>query len=150
MPRRGKNEGSIHQRDDGRWVAIMQVGYEELRRKRKYVYGKTRAEVRDKLTRLMRDKQQGLPVASEQETVGEFLTTWLENSAKTTVRPSTFASYASYVRGHLIPGLGRIRLARLTPQQVQTFLNGKVADGLTPRSVQYIRAILRRALGQAL
>jgi len=33
---------------------------------------------------------------------------------------------------------------------VQAFLNAKSAAGLSPRTVQYIRAILRRALGQAL
>lgn len=30
------------------------------------------------------------------------------------------------------------------------FLNCKLADGSSPRTVQYIRAVLRRALGQAL
>src|SRR5712691_1276201 len=37
-----------------------------------------------------------------------------------------------------------------TPQQVQRFLNETHGHGLAPRTVQYIRAILRRARNQAL
>lgn len=49
-----------------------------------------------------------------------------------------------------MPALGKIRLQRLSPQQVQALLNSKLAEGLSSRTVQYIRAVLRRALGQAL
>ena len=51
---------------------------------------------------------------------------------------------------HLGPGLGHYQLGKLEPQAVQAFLNAKLAAGLSPRTVQFIRAILRRALGQAL
>ena len=37
----------------------------------------------------------------------------------------------------------------MTPQSVQTLINRKLASGLSPRRVQYIHAVLRRALGQA-
>lgn len=65
------------------------------------------------------------------------------------MRPRTFQSYTELVRVHLGPGLGRILLSKLTPQQVQKLINQKLADGLSPRRVQYIHAVLRRALGQA-
>lgn len=53
------------------------------------------------------------------------------------------------MRLHLGPGLGHLRLAALQPQHVQAFLNAKLAGGLSPRTVRYLHAILRRALGQA-
>jgi integrase len=37
----------------------------------------------------------------------------------------------------------------VTPQRIQAFLNAKLAGDLSPRSVQYLHAILRQALGQA-
>ena len=52
-------------------------------------------------------------------------------------------------RVHISPELGRIPLAKLTAQDVQSFLNRKQAGGLSPRTCQYLHAILRRALGQA-
>lgn len=46
--------------------------------------------------------------------------------------------------------MGHHQLGKLEPQVVQAFLNYKLSSGLSPRTVQFLRAILRRALGQAL
>ena len=47
--RRGYGEGSIYQRKDGKWCASMDVGFDTTgRRKRRYVYGKTKKEVQEK------------------------------------------------------------------------------------------------------
>ena len=53
------------------------------------------------------------------------------------------------VEKHLKPELAKIVLGRLTPQDVQTYMNGKRAGGLSARTVAYHHAVLRRALGQA-
>jgi integrase len=45
--------------------------------------------------------------------------------------------------------LGKVPIARLTPQQVQALLNAKLAEGLAPATVVYIRAVLRRCIGYA-
>jgi integrase len=50
---------------------------------------------------------------------------------------------------HLIPGLGHLRLTRLHPEHVEQFLVRKHQEGLSPRSCQYLRAILRIALNRA-
>ena len=149
MAKRGSNEGSIFKRKDGRWAATINLGWQEGKRKRKTFYGKTREDVQKKLTAALHTFQQGLPVASEKQTVGQFLTGWLEQSAKPTLRPRTFISYEELVRLHLAPTIGRVPLTKLSPQQVQALMNDKLASGLSPRRVQYIHAVLRRALGQA-
>jgi integrase len=74
----------------------------------------------------------------------------MEETAKPKLRPSTIKSYESYIRLHIVPALGDTTLGDLTAQDVQRFLNGCTKSGLSPRTVQYIRAILRAALGQAL
>ena len=68
------------------------------------------------------------------------------------LRPRTFASYAQVVaRLHLAPNLGRIPLQRLSPQDVQAWLNDRREAGLSPRTCEVPpRAILRSALGQSL
>ncbi|MDA1129646.1 MAG: tyrosine-type recombinase/integrase [Chloroflexi bacterium] len=149
MARRGNGEGSIYKRLDGRWAAVVNLGWQDGKRKRKTYYGSTRREVQEQLTVALRTHQQGLPVASDRLTVGQFLDNWLVESVKSTVRPRTYLSYAELVRVHLGPGLGRIQLAKLTPHDVQRLINRKLADGLSPRRVQYIHAVLRRALVHA-
>lgn len=149
MARRGPNEGSIHQRNDGYWAATVDLGFVNGKRKRKYFYGKTRREVAEKLKVALREQQQGLPIAIERQTVEQFLTKWLEDTAKPTLRPSTYTGYEVLVRVHIIPALGRIQLQQLSPQHVQAFLKQKRESGLANRTVQYMHAVLRRALGQA-
>jgi integrase len=62
----------------------------------------------------------------------------------------TFKSYSEITHQHLIPGIGHIRLTGLTPQHVQALVNEKARDGLSPRTVHYLRAVLRNALNKAL
>ncbi len=150
MGKRGHNEGTIYKREDGRWVASVTVGYEGGKRKRKSFYGDTRKEVQDKLTKALRDRQQGLPLADERQLLGIYLDRWLEEVAKPTIRAKTYRSYAQLVRLHLKPDLGHIPLAKLGPQDVQEFLNRKRQVGLSSRTVQYLHALLRAALNRAL
>jgi len=91
-----------------------------------------------------------MPVPLERQTVGVFLVTWLEESAKPSVRPSTYVSYRCLVHKHLIPEIGKVPLAKLMPQQVQAMLNRKAASGHSPRRAELMRAVLRIALNQAL
>lgn len=50
MARRGAGEGSIYKRRDGLWAGDVQTGVDENgKRSRRTVYGKTRAEVQDKV-----------------------------------------------------------------------------------------------------
>lgn len=143
--KRGHGDGGIHQRADGRWEARLDLPDG----KRKSYYGKTRLEVRDKLRMAQRKLEEGLDLGTREQSVGQFLDRWLADVAKARVRPSTFDSYALNVRLHLTPGLGHHRLGKLTAQHVQAFLNAKLAAGLAPKTVQYLRGILRTALAQA-
>jgi integrase len=114
MPgRRGNNEGTINKRSDGRWQAI--VSTEEG--KRKYFYGRTRQEAAKRLSEALHDLDSGLPMLDERQTVQQYLEAWLE-SVKPQIRGSSWRRYSDYVRVHLVPGLGRIALAKLTPQHI--------------------------------
>ena len=144
--RRGHGEGTIKQRADGLWEARISLDGG----KRKSLYGKTRKEAQDKLRTAFRDLDAGVDLSAGRQTVGQFLDRWLADVVKPTVRPKTHHSYAQLVRLHLKPALGHHQLGKLTPQHVQAMMSAKSSSGLSPRTVQYIRAVLRRSLGQAL
>jgi integrase len=149
MARRGAGEGSIYKRADGRWVGAVHLGYDDGRRRRRVVYGKTRRDVQESMTRALRDHQAGLQVQTDgRETVQHYLERWLD-ATRPSVRPSTHARYANILRTHAIPALGRTPLTRLSAPQVQAMLNAELQAGLAPRTVHHLRAVLRRALGQA-
>src|SRR5271167_2690552 len=98
--KRNRGEGSIFQRNDGRWCAQLDLGWEGGKRRRKYVYGATAQEVQDQLLKARSDRAVGLPVALERQTVEQFLANWLENSVKPSVRPRTYVSYEQVVRSY--------------------------------------------------
>jgi integrase len=144
--RRGNGEGTILRRTDGRWAAaIVFEGYQ-----RKWIYGKTRRDVSDRLRKIRTDVAEGRPVMNERLTVSEYLNRWLNEVAKQRTRPMTWRGYEHLVRLHILPTLGRVRLAKLTPQHVQSLVTHKVREGsLAPRTIQYMHSVLRAALNQA-
>ena len=147
--RRGRGEGSITRRADGRWMARVDLGWQDGKRRRKTLYGRTKREVQDKLRETLHRTEKGLPPIPEQETVGAFLRRWLE-IVRGKVRPRTHKSYEQVVRIHLEPGIGRVRLAKLTPLDVSAWFESRHAAGVGGRTIHYARAVLRAALNQAL
>jgi integrase len=53
------------------------------------------------------------------------------------------------VERHIVPGLGRVKLKRLTPAHVRGLYREKLDAGLAPRTVQYTHTTLNKALKQA-
>ena len=98
---------------------------------------------------MLSDIQRGLPVVYEKQSVGAYLDWWLENVAKSTVRPSTWTSYEELVRLHLRPAFEKIALSKLTTQHVRSFLTERLITGLSTRRVQYLHAVLRASLNTA-
>ena len=72
--RRGRGEGSVYRRKDGRCIGE----YEDANGKRRYVSGTMKAEVRQKLRKLLADRDEGIAYDSENLTVGAYLDRWLE------------------------------------------------------------------------
>lgn len=144
--RRGNNEGSIFQRkSDGLWVGKITLENGP----RKTFYGKTRKEVADKLAALLHDQQRGMLATGPNVSVQEYIENWLENIHKPTVRLSTYLNYQKLLRNYLVPGLGKIKLQKLSPQQVQAFYSQKLSEGLSPKTVSNVHGVLHKALENA-
>jgi integrase len=147
MSKRASGEGSIYRRkSDGRWVGSHPLGYVVGKRARKVVYGRTQGEVVEKLRRL-RAEQGGIPLTPS-GTLDEFFDQWL-NVIEVSVAATTFANYESLLRVHVRPTLGQRRLENLRPLDVQTLLATLLRRGSSPRTVQYVHAVLRKALADA-
>jgi integrase len=105
-------------------------------RKRKTVYGKTRAEVAEKLAKAVMDRADGLIFDGGRLGLFEYLERWLADSVRDTVRDTTYENYAYLVRTYIVPSLGHIKLNMLTPAHVQRFYREKLDSGLAPRTAQ--------------
>lgn len=148
--RRANREGSVWQRQDGRWTGAAYVLTNAGILKRTYVYGRTRDEVYAKLVRLQERSARGIPRAEHPWKVGEYLDYWLTDVAKHAVRPTTYAKYELTTRLYLRPGLGHHRLDRLSVQAVQSFFNARLLAGDSVAKVHIMRTVLSAALTRAM
>lgn len=148
--RRGHGEGSISQRPDGRWQGRLELGWENGKRQRKTLYGKTRKAVAAKLTKALTDARTGELIADERQTVAQFLNRWLADVAKARVRPLTYRSYENAISKYVVPHLGPESIARLTPQHVQRWLSTLEKEGVSAARRAYLRGMLRNAWNTAL
>src|SRR4051794_29629203 len=103
---RGHGDGGIRQRKDGTWEATISNGFKigtdgKPKRDRKFIYGKTRAEVAAKLKVALHDQQRGLPATDDRLTVARYLSDWLASVKPPTLKPSTYRSYEQTVRLYL-------------------------------------------------
>ena len=101
MGRRGKNEGTIYQRADGRWCArLLQADGRP-----KYLYAATRMGVSKKLNMAMRARDDGVSLPGDRKKVDAFFADWLAGMT-TAIRPNTWKRYRDYIRLHASPALG--------------------------------------------
>lgn len=147
MPRRAHGEGTIF-RDGTRWIAAISIRGADGKRKRVKRVARTQREAKARLEELRAEAARGAS-SFNHETVGEYLSGWLEEVVRPNRRPKTYESHESIVRVHLIPVLGEIPLRHLGPQHVQTMLNRILAEGRAPRTVIHVRATLHAALKHA-
>src|SRR4051812_5426196 len=111
--RRGRGEGSIVKRTDGRWMARVDLGWSDGKRQSKAIYGRTRRAVAGDLRKALKAAEDGTLVADERQTLADFLARWLQDVARPRVRPRTFVGYEAAIERHISPHLGRVRVAKL-------------------------------------
>jgi integrase len=152
MTRRGSGEGGIFQREsDGRWVATVELGKgSNGKRLRKTVYGSTKRQVQAKLKAAQDARDKGIVTSGGNMTVSAWLDQWLDGlDATAKLKASTRRSYREVVDLYVRPHLGHIRLARLTPEDVEKMGRTLSEAGKSGNTQRLARTILRRALGQA-
>ena len=86
----------------------------------------------------------------------EWISEWLENYVKSSVKERTYAKYADIVRIRLIPSLGECELNDLTPFIVQRYItellhhgNLKNGEGLSANTVNLIIAVVQSSMETA-
>ena len=149
--RRGRGEGSVHQRADGMWSGSVSLGYDAGgKRRRKVVYGTTKKEVQEKLRQLMNDVGTGKMVDAERITLAKFLPGWLEGlQARGKVKPTTALRYDQFIRLQLIPHLGHVPVAKLMPLHIEGLYNAMAKAGASADAQQKAGILLGSALRQA-
>lgn len=132
------------------WAVIVYLGRDgQGKRRYKWYTHSTRREAEAHLGQLLAQAQSGWVPSPARLRVGEYLERWLRDYAASNVEQTTLQTYAGVIRKHVVPDLGQVPLARLTPQAVQSALSARLAAGAAPATVHKAYRVLREALGHA-
>lgn len=146
-----KGGGTIRKRSDGRWEARYTLGIDSKTGKQiqKSVYGKTQKEVRQKLTAITAEIDDGTYMDIPRLKTADWLNTWVTEYIGN-VKSSTRKSYQDHVRLNIIPYIGNVPLSKVTAAMIQQMYNELQAEKeLSPKTIKNVHGVLHRALDQA-
>lgn len=156
MQRNANGEGSIIKDKRGFWRGAVSLPSSNGKYKKKYIYGKTRKEVAEKMNALINQLRTNTYIEPCKVTLYEWLCTWLEQYCKNEVRLSTYVNYDTYVQRHIRNSIGGYKLCDLNTSIMQMFFNDKAKNGklngsggLSPKTLKNMHDMLHRALNKA-
>jgi len=139
---------NIYRRKDGRFEGRYKNGYKaDGKTKYRSVFGKTYAEVKEKMERAKADVPLLKPVsAAKPPTVAEAVSAYLETE-RVRLKPSTIGVYRRQLDCHITPLFGKMRCDELTAEISQNFVNILIEkNGLAVVTAQSIFNLLKSAL----
>lgn len=113
----------------------------------------TKREAQRALRDILSEVEDRTYVAPSKSTLAEYLRVWLDGIR---VKPVTLAGYRRNLETYVIPRLGGVKLAALTPEQIDAMYrelerSGKRdGTGLAPKTVRGVHGTLRKALQDAM
>ena len=148
-------KGSIFKRNDGRWCAAY---YDEGKSyKRRFLYGKTKEEVEDKLYKIknVNDNIPQYAVTNNTSTdsrgkeyiLADWISFFLDNFKKNELKQTTYDSYVGICRKHIrTAAIGNMYLSDITSDVLQVFYNNKIMEGYNAKTVKHIYLIINGAM----
>jgi integrase len=115
---------------------------------------RTKREAQAALSEALAAYRAGTLVESSKLTLGAFLDEWLPTMAGN-LEPNTHEVYGHYARAYVKPKLGHVRLQQLTATNLRGFYTelaasgGRRGQGLKPKTVKNVHALIHRALEDA-
>lgn len=136
MPRRGEN---IYKRRDGRWEGRVLIDS-----KYHSVYARSYYEVKQKLrsfsTESNRNKQ------TDRNFVSDYAARWLA-AVKLKCKPSTHNKYSNICKNHIVPLIGKQRIADLSSENIEEMLEKR--SSLAPKTRSDILCVIKMIVSYA-
>lgn len=160
----GKNKGSNVKRivlADGtvRWRLRFYSGTDPDSGRRLFV-NKTfsrKTDADNEAARLRGLREAGEPAKISKEPFGKYLKNWLTKAKRHSLRARTYADYLSILDRYILspppgaPDLGKVPINRVSHERIQDLYNHLLEEeGLSPRTIRRIHAVLRQGLEKAL
>ncbi len=148
MARHGEN---IYRRKDGRYEGRFVIGRTEKGRTRfGYIYGTQYTAVKQALTlkKAALAENRGFAAAGC-TTLCMWMDHWMEAELRGNIKLSSWQTYRNMCRKHILPVLGEMDIAKITPGVTQAFAAQMLEKGLAASTVSGVYRLLSAALRHA-
>ena len=136
---KGKELGAgLYQRKDGKYCGRF---YDRFGIRR-YVYGKTISETKEKLNTAMYEDKMEMNVADNTVTLNEWYQKWLEIYKYKVIAPSTRVQYESIYKKHIQADFGHMKLKDIQPLQIRGKLVNLDKKGFGYETQNKVRILL--------
>ena len=144
-------KGSIRQRSKGTWQLRYDAPPDGTGRRRfvSETFKGNKKDAERALRELLATIENGGYVASDKETVAQFMVRWLETYAATNTTVRTLHGYRGYVERYINPTIGNIQLQSLTARHIQGLYADLLDRGLSSSTVAQLHRIFKQALSHA-
>lgn len=156
MNKKANNEGSIYKDKNGLWRGAVTLYCENGIPKRKYLSGKNKHEVTEKVNKLLNEVKYGDYTEPSKITLYEWMNIWLDMYCRGVLKQTTVINYETYIEKHIKPTIGNIKLCDLNPMIMQRFYqekfrNGKLIGkgGLSPKTMHNLHTMIHTSLDKA-
>ena len=151
MPRKRVERNISYDEERKRYYVTLQYGVDssgkQIKQQRSF---RTLKEARQALRSHETARDRGPVSPMSDKTLGDWMTYWLDNIVLPNREATTFYSYSQMWSNHIAPKLGSIKLKSLTPQILQQYYTGVMAEkGLSSNTARKHHDLLRVALHMA-
>lgn len=153
------------QEKKGNWYVVLELDPVDGERKTKWISVRKelglnrpakKKEANALLIHKLKELQDGAYFEPTDKTLAECLEIWLDNHVRVNCKQTTIDFYEGLIYNHINPEIGHLPAAKVTPIHIQKLLTKKTEGGrldgkpggLSRRSIQAIRSLLRQALGE--
>ena len=145
-------EGSLRRRGKNSWEFTIEQGRgADGKRHRKYVSFKgNKGQAQQKLRDLLQAQYNGIPIVTDKITVSQWLSRWMTEYLLPNVRQKTIERYQGIIDLHIVPAIGHVVLAKLTPSEIQGMEGELTAKGMAPKGVELVHTVISGAYKYAL
>ncbi len=140
---------SVYKRKDGRWEGYaLYTDPSSGQERKKSFYGAKKPEVNRKIALFVEKFEAG----DFSDIIKVTLEGWLEKYLDvycTSIEQTTKDGYTLYIKKHINPSIGKIKLRDLKPLNIQVFYNEERKKGYKEKTILQEHRILKRALNKA-
>lgn len=108
---------------------------------RKSLYGKTKLEIKNKLSQALKDNTEAVNVRRRWK-LKRWYQVWMDSYKAPVVRPNTLQHYRTIFEKHILPKLGELYLTEVKQIHIQNLINGLDGTGLQWETQNKVRLLL--------